>query len=238
MGLCISSLCSSSPSKTGLHSHASTNNHSNGTNNSVGGGSQFVEAASESSRVFMSDSGQILESPNLKVYSFLELKTATKGFKRDLMVGEGGFGQVYRGWIHAETLAPSVTGSGMTVAVKRLNSESFQGFEEWRTAVNFLGVLSHPNLVKLLGHCREDKEHLLVYEFMPKGSLEYHLFQLKESFPWDLRIKIMIGAARGLAFLHGTQRPVIYRDFKPSQILLDSNYEAKISGFGLARLGP
>ncbi|KAJ0240731.1 Serine-threonine/tyrosine-protein kinase [Hirschfeldia incana] len=234
MGLCISSLpSSSSPSKTGLHSHASTNNHSNGTNISIEG-----EAASESSGVIMTDSGQILESPNLKVYSFLELKTSTKGFKRDLMLGEGGFGQVYRGWVHAETLAPSVTGSGMTVAVKRLNSESLQGFEEWRTVVNFLGVLSHPNLVKLLGYCREDKEHLLVFEFMPKGSLEYHLFQRKESFPWDLRIKIMIGAARGLAFLHGSQRPVIYRDLKPSQILLDSNYEAKISGFGLARLGP
>ncbi|CAN7082372.1 unnamed protein product, partial [Brassica oleracea var. botrytis] len=241
MGLCNSSLSSSSPSKTGLHSHASTNNHSNGTNNSVGGGSQFVEASSESSGVFMSDSGQVLESPNLRVYSFLELKTATKGFKQDLMLGEGGFGKVYRGWIHAErpeTLAPSKGGSGMTVAVKRLSSESVQGFEEWRTAVNFLGVLSHPNLVTLQGYCREDKEHLLVYDFMPKGSLEYHLFQRKESFPWDLRIKIMIGAARGLAYLHGLQRQVIYRDFKPSQILLDSNYEAKISGFGLAKLGP
>lgn len=120
------------------------------------------------------------------------------------------------------------------------------GFDSGQTAFNFLGVLSHPNLVKLLGYCREDKEHLLVYEFMPKGSLEYHLFQRnedfllfiviyqrlihknfdlvsgKESFPWDLRIKIMIGAARGLAFLHGLQRQVIYRDFKPSQILLDS----------------
>ncbi|KAL0739482.1 hypothetical protein Bca4012_015692 [Brassica carinata] len=238
MGLCISSLSSSSPSKTGLHSHASTNNYSNGTNNSVGGGSQFLDAASESAGVFISDSGQILESPDLKVYSFLELKTATKGFKQDLMLGEGGFGKVYRGWIHAETLAPSVTGSGLTVAVKRLNSEGFQGFEEWRTAVNFLGVLSHLNLVKLLGYCREDKEHLLVYEFMSKGSLEDHLFQQKESFPWYLRIKIMIGAARGLAFLHGSKRQVIYRDFKPSQILLDANYEAKISGFGLAKLGP
>ncbi|KAF8101527.1 hypothetical protein N665_0204s0024 [Sinapis alba] len=233
MGLCISSLSSSSPSKTDLHSHVSTNNHSNETNNSVRG-----EAGSESSGVFMSDSGQILESPNLKIYSFLELKTATKGFKQDLVLSEGGFGRVYRGWVHAKTLAPSVTGSGMTVAVKRLNSEGFQGFEEWRTAVNFLGVLRHPNLVKLLGYCREDKEHLLVYEFMPKKSLEYHLFQLKEPFSWDLRIKIMIGAARGLAFLHDSKRRVIHRDFKPSQILLDANYEANISGFGLAKLGP
>lgn len=93
-----------------------------------------MEAASDGSGVFMRDSGQILESPNLKVYSFLELKTATKGFKRDLMLGEGGFGRVYRGCVHAETLAPSKAGSGMTVAVKRLNSESFQGFEEWRVS--------------------------------------------------------------------------------------------------------
>ncbi|CAH8315015.1 unnamed protein product [Eruca vesicaria subsp. sativa] len=231
MGLCISSIFSSPPSKTGLHSHASTNN-------SVGGGSEFLEAASESAGGIMSDSGQILEPPNLEVYSFFDLKIATKGFKQDLMVGEGGFGKVYRGWIHPETLAPSVTGSGLTVAVKRLSSESVQRFEDWQTVINFLGVLSHPNLVKLLGYCHEDKEHLLVYEFMPKRSLDYHLFERKESFPWDLRIKIMIGAARGLAFLHGSQRQVIYRDFKPSQILLDSNYEAKISGFELAKLGP
>ncbi|KAG2243366.1 hypothetical protein Bca52824_094786 [Brassica carinata] len=247
MGLCISSLFFSSPSKTGLHSHASTNNHSDGadlssttatTNKNVGGGSQFLEAASESSGVFISDSGQILESPHLRVFSFLELTTATKNFRPESMLGEGGFGKVYRGWIQAETLAPSEGGSGVIVAVKRLSSESFQGFDAWQSVVNFLGVLTHPNLVKLLGYCREDKERLLVYEFMPKGSLEYHLFQRNESFPWDLRIKIMIGAARGLAFLHGSQRPVIYRDFKPSQILLDSNYEAKISGSGLAMLGP
>ena len=96
-----------------------------------------MEASRESSGVFMSDSGQVLESPNLRVYSFLELKTATKGFKQDLMLGEGGFGKVYRGWIHAErpeTLAPSKGGSGMTVAVKRLSSESVQGFEEWRVS--------------------------------------------------------------------------------------------------------
>ncbi|CAH8315041.1 unnamed protein product [Eruca vesicaria subsp. sativa] len=227
MGLCISSLFSSSPSKTGLHSHDLPSNSS-----------QFLEAASESSREIITDPGKILESPNLKVFSFLELARATKNFRQESMLGEGGFGRVYRGWIHAETLAPCVASSGMTVAVKRLNSESFQGFEEWRTAINFLGVLSHPNLVKLLGYCREDKEHLLVYEFMPKGSLDYHLFKRKEPFPWDLRIKIMIGAARGLAFLHGSQRQVIYRDFNSSRILLDSNYEVKISGFGLAKLGP
>ncbi|ESQ53537.1 hypothetical protein EUTSA_v10025265mg [Eutrema salsugineum] len=249
MGLCISFPSSSSHSKTGLHSHASTNNHSNGTefssstvtattNSSVERRSQFSEAASESAGGIMSYSGQILPSPSLHVYSFLDLTTATKNFKPDSMLGQGGFGKVYRGWIDAKTLAPSKAGSGMIVAVKRLNSESVQGFAEWRSEVNFLGMLSHPNLVKLLGYCREDKELLLVYEFMPKGSLENHLFRRSEPFPWDLRIKIVIGAARGLAFLHGLQREVIYRDFKASNILLDSNYDARLSDFGLAKLGP
>lgn len=244
MGACISFFSSSSPSKTGLHSHATTNNHSNGTefssttgattNSSVGQQSQF----SDISTGIISDSGKLLESPNLKVYNFLDLKTATKNFKPDSMLGQGGFGKVYRGWVDATTLAPSRVGSGMIVAIKRLNSESVQGFAEWRSEVNFLGMLSHRNLVKLLGYCREDKELLLVYEFMPKGSLESHLFRRNDPFPWDLRIKIVIGAARGLAFLHSLQREVIYRDFKASNILLDSNYDAKLSDFGLAKLGP
>ncbi|CAN7082371.1 unnamed protein product [Brassica oleracea var. botrytis] len=253
MGHCISSLFSSSPSKTGLHhSHASTNNHSNGTefssssttttaatsSSSAGRRSQFSEAISESSGGIITDSGQLLESPNLKVYTFLELSTATKNFRPDSMLGQGGFGKVYRGWIDAKTLLPSKAASGMIVAVKRLNSESVQGYSEWRSEINFLGTLSHPNLVKLLGYCREDKELLLVYEFMPKGSLENHLFRRGEPFPWDLRIKIVIGAARGLAFLHGLPREVIYRDFKASNILLDSNYDARLSDFGLAKLGP
>ncbi|CAN8327837.1 unnamed protein product [Cochlearia groenlandica] len=252
MGLCISWLSSSSSaSKT-----ASTNNHSNGTgfyssttatttattNSSVERRSQFSEAetaSSDSSFGFMSDSGKISESStNLKVYTFMDLKTATKNFKPDSMLGQGGFGKVYRGWIDEKSLAPSKAASGMTVAVKRLNSESVQGLAEWRSEVNFLGMLSHPNLVKLLGYCREDKELLLVYEFMPKGSLENHLFRRNEPFPWDLKIKILIGAARGLAFLHSSEREVIYRDFKASNILLDSDYEAKLSDFGLAKLGP
>ncbi|CAH2076627.1 unnamed protein product [Thlaspi arvense] len=222
MGLCFSSDSSSSPSKPGLHSHASTNNHSNGTeflsstpttaattSSTIGRRSQFSEAASESSVGIMGDSGQILESPNLKVYSFLELTTATKNFKPDSMLGQGGFGKVYRGWIDAKTLAPSKAGSGMIVAVKRLNSESVQGFAEWRGSRGTFNNLLTPSYIN--------------------GN---------EPFPWDLRIKIVLGAARGLAFLHGSQREVIYRDFKASNVLLDSNYEAKLSDFGLAKLGP
>ncbi|KAE8710091.1 putative serine/threonine-protein kinase Cx32 [Hibiscus syriacus] len=128
----------------------------------------------------------------------------------------------------------------MIVAIKKLKQESVQGFQEWQSEVNFLGRLSHPCLVKLLGYCREDTELLLVYEFMQKGSLENHLFRRNpavEPMSWETRLKIVIGAARGLAFLHFTEK-VIYRDFKASNILLDGNFNAKISDFGLAKLGP
>ncbi|MED6220140.1 putative serine/threonine-protein kinase pix13 [Stylosanthes scabra] len=186
-------------------------------------------------------SGQILETPNLRVFSLAELKVATKSFKADSMLGEGGFGKVYKGWLDHRTLSPVKAGSGMVVAVKRLNTESVQGFQEWKSEVSFLGRVSHPNLVKLLGYCREADELLLVYEFMPKGSLETHLFRRNSStepISWNTRLKIAIDAARGLAFLHTSEKQVIYRDFKASNILLDGDYNAKISDFGLAKLGP
>ncbi|XVF59893.1 hypothetical protein PTKIN_Ptkin07bG0312400 [Pterospermum kingtungense] len=201
--------------------------------------SQFSEAVSEIVEEGSPD-GRILETPNLKVFTFAELKMATKSFKGDTLLGEGGFGKVYKGWVDEKTLTPSKIGFGMIVAIKKLNHESVQGFEEWQSEVNFLGRLSHPNLVKLLGYCWEDKELLLVYEFMQKGSLENHLFRRNptiEPLSWALRLKIAIGAARGLAFLH-TSEKVIYRDFKASNILLDASYNAKISDFGLAKLGP
>lgn len=183
--------------------------------------------------------GKILPTPNLREFSFQELKTATRNFKADTLLGEGGFGKVYKGWIEA-TKQAAKNGSGLAVAIKKLNSESCQGLEEWQSEVNFLGRLSHPNLVKLLGYCWEDDELLLVYEYMQRGSLENHLFgrgSAVQPLSWELRLKIAIGAARGLAFLH-TSNDVIYRDIKASNILLDSSYNAKISDFGLAKLGP
>ncbi|KAG2648069.1 probable serine/threonine-protein kinase PIX13 [Panicum virgatum] len=183
--------------------------------------------------------GQILEAPNLRTYTFMELKAATKNFRPDSVLGEGGFGRVYKGWVDEKTMTPTKNGTGMVVAVKKLNSESLQGYEEWQSEINFLGRLSHPNLVKLLGYCWEDKELLLVYEFMAKGSLENHLFRRGcAPLSWELRLKIAIGAARGLAFLHASEKQVIYRDFKASNILLDATYNAKLSDFGLAKLGP
>ncbi|KAG0449503.1 hypothetical protein HPP92_027262 [Vanilla planifolia] len=185
--------------------------------------------------------GRILDEPNLQIFSLAELKIATKNFKPVAFLGEGGFGKVYRGWFEDRTLNSSKNAVGMVVAVKKLNSDSMQGLEQWQSEVNFLGRLSHPNLVKLLGYCMEDNELLLVYEFMPKGSLENHLFRRGTAFEplsWNLRLKIAIGAAQGLAFLHSSEKQIIYRDFKASNVLLDANYTAKLSDFGLAKNGP
>eukprot|EP01018_Ginkgo_biloba_P010383 Gb_31368 [translate_table: standard] len=365
--------------------------------------------------------GEELKLPSqLLKFTFNELKSATRNFRPESILGEGGFGCVFKGWIEENGTAPVKPGTGLTVAVKTLNHDGLQGHKEWVAEVNFLGQLHHPNLVKLIGYCIEDDQRLLVYEFMPRGSLENHLFrrvqlllrnnvlsnmvrntiggtlairqlsrniehsylvttlyirstllwalekfvgksdglldfprcialqlweypaspfcynrnfnmesaskeigigllliphglwkyfaQKKSGFhvnnllsgpkdtyksesrvgfyqpvlnmynrvvqsslpaisflhqhlqspirlkliawsiiqaegslplPWSIRMKIALGAAKGLAFLHGgAERPVIYRDFKTSNILLDSDYNAKLSDFGLAKDGP
>ncbi|KAJ8771104.1 hypothetical protein K2173_023429 [Erythroxylum novogranatense] len=229
---------SSTPGTSNQNSGIST--FPNSATSSSGYKSQFSEAVSEGIEEHLRN-GQILEYPNLKEFTFADLKSATKNFKSDTLLGEGGFGKVYKGSIDERTFNPSKSGAMMVVAIKKLNSESMQGFNEWKSEVDFLGRLSHPNLVKLLGFCLEDKELLLVYEFMQKGSLENHLFRRHpgiEPLSWKLRLKIAIGAARGLAFLHTSDKQVIYRDFKASNILIDMNYNAKISDFGLAKFGP
>lgn len=183
----------------------------------------------------------ILQSSNLKSFSFNELKAATRNFRPDSVVGEGGFGTVFKGWIDERTLTPTKPGTGMVVAVKRLNQESVQGHKEWLAEINYLGQLHHPNLVRLIGYSLEDEHRLLVYEFMPRGSMENHLFRRGSHFQplsWSRRMKIALDAAKGLAFLHSDEAKVIYRDFKTSNILLDLNYDAKLSDFGLARDGP
>ncbi|KAH7566177.1 hypothetical protein JRO89_XS08G0111000 [Xanthoceras sorbifolium] len=256
MGNCWGSLFSqTNPSSTtttttnsinpGTSNDCRNNTEFSGTSSSIAGRSQFSQAVSEAAVVVEEEGdpkgGQILETPNLKIFTFADLKAATRNFKPDNLLGVGGFGRVYKGWIDEKTLAPSKSGLGMSVAINKLNPESVQGLEEWQSEVNFLGRLSHPNLVKLLGYCWEDKELLLVYEHMQKGSLENHLFRRHpaiEPLSWDIRFKIAIGAARGLAFLHTSKKRAIYRDFKASNILLDGNYNAKISDFGLAKLGP
>ncbi|XP_039023774.1 probable serine/threonine-protein kinase PBL3 isoform X2 [Hibiscus syriacus] len=183
--------------------------------------------------------GEILSSPNLKPFSFSDLKSATRNFRPDSLLGEGGFGYVFKGWIDESTLSATKPGSGTVVAVKKLKPEGFQGHKEWLTEVDYLGQLHHPNLVKLIGYCSEGENRLLVYEFMPKGSLENHLFRRgPQPLSWAVRLKVAIGAARGLSFLHDLKSQVIYRDFKASNILLDGDFNAKLSDFGLAKAGP
>lgn len=183
--------------------------------------------------------GDNSKKPELKIFTLGELRRATKNFRPDSVLGEGGFGIVYKGWIDQTTWEPSKVGVGIPVAVKKSTSHNAQGIKEWKTEIDFLGKFSHPNLVRLIGYCWEEKELLLVYEYMPKGSLENHLFQKHvEPPPWGTRIRIAMDAARGLDFLHTSENRVIYRDFKAANILLDEDYVAKLSDFGLARLGP
>uniref|UniRef100_A0A7N0UIY0 non-specific serine/threonine protein kinase n=1 Tax=Kalanchoe fedtschenkoi TaxID=63787 RepID=A0A7N0UIY0_KALFE len=235
---------SSTQSYTPATSKQYSNEEGTSGTGSSAGKSMFSEAASGSlddGRTSLREDGQILDYANLKEYTFAELKASTKNFRPDSLLGEGGFGLVYRGWVDEKTLVPSKFGTGMMVAIKKLKQQSEQGFAEWQSEVNFLGRLSHPNLVKLLGYCWEDKELLLVYEYMQRGSLENHLFRKGSTvapLPWDIRLKIAVCAARGLAFLHTSDKQVIYRDFKASNILIDGNYNAKISDFGLAKFGP
>ncbi|XP_019164012.1 PREDICTED: protein kinase 2B, chloroplastic-like [Ipomoea nil] len=178
-------------------------------------------------------------STYLNPFTFNDLKTATRNFRSDSLLGEGGFGFVFKGWIDEKTLAPCKPGTGMVVAVKKLKSESFQGHREWVAEVNYLGQLHHKNLVKLIGYCTESENRLLVYEFMPKGSLENHLFRKGvQLMTWSTRMRIAVDVARGLSFLHSLDANVIYRDLKASNILLDSDFNARLSDFGLARDGP
>ncbi|MFS8020412.1 putative protein kinase RLK-Pelle-RLCK-VIIa-1 family [Helianthus anomalus] len=168
-----------------------------------------------------------------QTFTFRELAAATNNFRPDCFLGEGGFGCVYRGRLQS---------SGQVVAVKQLDRNGLQGNREFLVEVLMLSLLHHPNLVNLIGYCADGDQRLLVYEFMALGSLEDHLHDVppdREPLDWNTRMKIAAGAAKGLEFLHDKANPpVIYRDFKSSNILLDEGFQPKLSDFGLAKLGP
>ncbi|PIN24381.1 Serine/threonine protein kinase [Handroanthus impetiginosus] len=235
MGICLSArIKAENPSHIGVNSHYVSSDGNDTNINSSKISSTPVPSTPRTE-------GEILQSSNLKSFSFSDLKTATRNFRPDSVLGGGGFGSVFKGWIDENSYIATKPGTGMIIAVKKLNQESYQGHREWLAEVNYLGQFSHPNLVKLIGYCLEDDYRLLVYEFMPRGSLENHLFRRGSYFQplsWSLRLKVALGAAKGLAFLHAPDVKVIYRDFKTSNILLDSNYNAKLSDFGLAKDGP
>ncbi|XP_019151397.1 PREDICTED: receptor-like serine/threonine-protein kinase ALE2 isoform X5 [Ipomoea nil] len=164
-----------------------------------------------------------------KTFSSTDIERATDNFNESRILGEGGFGRVYSG----------VVGDGTEVAVKILKRDDHQGGREFLAEVEMLSRLHHRNLVKLIGICLEERSRCLVYELIPNGSVESHLHGVdKENGPldWNARVKIALGAARGLAYLHEDSSPrVIHRDFKSSNILLEDDFTPKVSDFGLAR---
>ncbi|XP_047049883.1 uncharacterized protein LOC124654952 isoform X2 [Lolium rigidum] len=193
--------------------------------------------ASEDLSMISSDTF-FLDSPYVTVFTFEELKIATRNFGPNNLLGEGGSGFIYKGQLRRK-MNPSISSNSMVIAVKKFKPDSLCWPENWQTEMNFHGRISHPNLVKLLGYCLDANNTVFVYEFMARGSLDNHLFRRGTNLlSWSLRVKILTEAARGLAFLHSLERPVIYRNFKASKILLDLNYDVKLSGLNFGKDGP
>ncbi|XP_060676215.1 L-type lectin-domain containing receptor kinase IX.1-like isoform X1 [Ziziphus jujuba] len=162
-----------------------------------------------------------------KKYTYKELARATSNFKDEQKLGQGGFGSVYKGFLRDQNCY---------IAVKRVSKGSQQGIKEYASEVKIISRLRHRNLVQLIGWCHERKELLLVYEFMPNGSLDSHLFKAKNLLIWKDRQKIAQGLASALLYLHEEwEQCVVHRDIKSSNIMLDSNFNAKLGDFGLAR---
>ncbi|KAI9073438.1 hypothetical protein K1719_044623 [Acacia pycnantha] len=169
------------------------------------------------------------------VYTLKEMEEATGSFSENNLLGKGGFGRVYRGTLR----------SGEVVAIKKMDLPAIkeaEGEREFRVEVDILSRLDHPNLVSLIGYCADGKHRFLVYEYMHNGNLQDHLNGIgQRKMDWPPRLKVALGAARGLAYLHSSSAvgiPIVHRDFKSTNVLLNANLEAKISDFGLAKLMP
>ncbi|KAL5562745.1 hypothetical protein UlMin_032492 [Ulmus minor] len=162
-------------------------------------------------------------------FSYNELVHATNNFAGSEKLGEGGFGEVYKGYL---------SDLNLTVAVKRVSKQSKQGRKEYVSEVKIISRVKHRNLVQLIGWCHEKGEFLLIYEFMPNGSLDFHLFRgSKTGLSWEIRYKVAVGLASAILYLHEeSEKCVLHRDIKSSNIMLDSNFNAKLGDFGLARL--
>ncbi|XP_060674813.1 L-type lectin-domain containing receptor kinase IX.1-like [Ziziphus jujuba] len=161
-------------------------------------------------------------------FSYLNLVSATNNFSDDKKLGKGGFGTVYKGYLKD---------LNMVVAVKKFSGGSKQGRKEYITEVKVISSLRHRNLVQLIGWCHDKGEFLLVYEFMPNGSLDSHLFGKKSLLVWGVRYKISLGIASALLYLHEEwEQCVVHRDIKSSNVMLDANFNVKLGDFGLARL--
>uniref|UniRef100_A0A5B7C6E0 non-specific serine/threonine protein kinase n=1 Tax=Davidia involucrata TaxID=16924 RepID=A0A5B7C6E0_DAVIN len=165
---------------------------------------------------------------NKSTFSYEELAAATGGFSQGNLLGQGGFGYVHKG----------VLPNGKDVAVKSLKSGSGQGEREFQAEVEIISRVHHRHLVSLVGYCIAGGQRMLVYEFVPNKTLEFHLHGKDQpTMEWATRLRIALGSAKGLAYLHEDCHPrIIHRDIKAANILLDNNYEAMVADFGLAKL--
>ncbi|XP_024022257.1 probable receptor-like protein kinase At2g42960 [Morus notabilis] len=170
--------------------------------------------------------------PSLQI-SLNDITTATKNFSADLITADGRFGFVYKAELP----------NGLKLAVKKLDPEGFHCFMEFRSELEILGKLRHRNIVRLLGYCVTGGERVLIYEFFEMGNLDICLHGLSKDSSasrltlfWEARHKIIRGVANGLAYMHDLEKPIIHRDIKAENIFLDSEFEAHIADFGLARM--
>ncbi|XP_039131706.1 probable LRR receptor-like serine/threonine-protein kinase At1g06840 isoform X2 [Dioscorea cayenensis subsp. rotundata] len=192
----------------------------------------FIMRKLSRNQVSKRHSGQTspIKIDGVKWFSFEEMALATNNFSSSNQIGEGGYGQVYKG----------ILVDGTHAAIKRARQGSLQGSKEFLTEIMLLSRLHHRNLVTLIGYCDEECEQMLIYEFMPNGTLRDHLSAgSKAAMNFSRRLQIAAGSARGILYLHTEANPPIFhRDIKTSNILLDSKFAAKVADFGLSKLAP